>query len=260
MLSCHRYSYSKTRGLFGGLSVEGSVIVERQDANAQAYKSDVTAKRLLSGSVPPPPWAMELIKTIEHCTGPPGGRSWVQDGGGEQGYAFGGMASDAQPTRRKKASSVSSFPPASWGRSKTSGSYFQPESGDEADIGTTKPDIPLAVEEYDPATFNFPTHFDSDEPSYTNYTRKSQSSYPSTFQPGPLDTAHTSASSKSLSMLPPPYSSNPFAPAHTRSQTNPFISSHPDAIGHAIALFDFKVIEVYFIALHTIAVEADMLM
>ena len=27
-----RYSYSKTRGLFGGVSLEGSVIVERQDA------------------------------------------------------------------------------------------------------------------------------------------------------------------------------------------------------------------------------------
>ena len=42
------YSYSKTRGLFGGVSIAGSVIVERQDANAQAYRTDVTAKQLLS--------------------------------------------------------------------------------------------------------------------------------------------------------------------------------------------------------------------
>ena len=72
------YSYSKTRGLFGGVSIEGSVIVERQDANAQAYRTDVTAKQLLSGAIPPPEWASSLVKTLESCTGMPGGRRWVQ--------------------------------------------------------------------------------------------------------------------------------------------------------------------------------------
>ncbi|KIO21144.1 hypothetical protein M407DRAFT_43526, partial [Tulasnella calospora MUT 4182] len=51
------YSYSKTKGLFGGVSIEGSLIVERQDANSIAYQSDVTAKQLLSGMIPPPHWA-----------------------------------------------------------------------------------------------------------------------------------------------------------------------------------------------------------
>lgn len=40
------YSYSKTKGLFGGVSVEGSVIVERSDANGKAYGTKVTAKQL----------------------------------------------------------------------------------------------------------------------------------------------------------------------------------------------------------------------
>lgn len=31
------YSYSRTKGLFGGASIEGSVLVERSDANAKAY-------------------------------------------------------------------------------------------------------------------------------------------------------------------------------------------------------------------------------
>ncbi|KAG8799882.1 hypothetical protein FRC16_004192, partial [Serendipita sp. 398] len=46
------YSYSKTKGIFGGVSIEGSVIVERQDANCLAYDSNVTAQMLLSGVVP----------------------------------------------------------------------------------------------------------------------------------------------------------------------------------------------------------------
>lgn len=40
------YSYSRTRGLFGGVSIEGSVIVERSDANSKAYGRNVTAKQL----------------------------------------------------------------------------------------------------------------------------------------------------------------------------------------------------------------------
>ncbi|EKM56490.1 uncharacterized protein PHACADRAFT_92114 [Phanerochaete carnosa HHB-10118-sp] len=73
------YSYSKTRGLFGGVSLEGSVIVERQDANAQAYRSDVSAKQLLSGAIEPHAWAQVLIRTLENCTGMPGNRQWVKE-------------------------------------------------------------------------------------------------------------------------------------------------------------------------------------
>ena len=225
--------------------MEGSVIAERHDANALAYKSDVTAKKLLSGSVPPPLWAMELIKTLEHCTGPPGGRSWIQDGGGEQGYAFGGMASfDAKSTRRKTTDSVSSFPPASWGRGKDGGSYFHDDPAEEQVTRMTRPDSPLHVEESDPTTFNFPTRFESDMPSYAKHTRKSEP-YTGTVLSDPLDTPRTHSSSKSLSMLPPSYSSNPFSQSQTRSQTTPFVSPQPDAVAHAIAQFDFKAIEVF---------------
>ena len=38
------YSYSKTKGLFAGLSFEGSVIITRNDANAEFYKRKVTPK------------------------------------------------------------------------------------------------------------------------------------------------------------------------------------------------------------------------
>ncbi|KAI8986660.1 DUF500-domain-containing protein [Trametes punicea] len=144
------YSYSKTRGLFGGVSIEGSVIVERQDANAQAYRADVTVKQLLSGAIPPPEWASPLIKTLEACTGMPGGRRWVQEfrtHHSDDPYMFGGVESpgnengpsappadvegsngsntNGRPAQPKKTKSGSiSFPPVSWGRRKTAGSYF----------------------------------------------------------------------------------------------------------------------------------------
>ncbi|KAF8656395.1 hypothetical protein AX16_002580 [Volvariella volvacea WC 439] len=154
------YSYSKTRGLFGGISLEGSVIVERQDANAQAYSSPVTARLLLGGHVDPPSWAQPLIQTLQSCTGLPGGQTWVQDtpddlndpppqypnprtSSSDYGYAFGNGVSSSggsgggssslfySPSflRRKKSEKVQ-FPPPSWGKSKEGGSYFTGEPDD----------------------------------------------------------------------------------------------------------------------------------
>lgn len=58
------FSYSKTKGLFAGVSLEGSVIVERKDANTKFYGSPIPARQLLSGSVPPPPDADVLIRIL----------------------------------------------------------------------------------------------------------------------------------------------------------------------------------------------------
>lgn len=60
------YSYSKTRGLFAGVSLEGSVVVTRFDANAKMYGYKVKAKDLLSGNVPRPPEADSLYQALDH--------------------------------------------------------------------------------------------------------------------------------------------------------------------------------------------------
>ncbi|ORX91218.1 DUF500-domain-containing protein [Basidiobolus meristosporus CBS 931.73] len=58
------YSYSKTKGLFAGVSIEGSVIVERKDANAKFYGRRISAKEILNGSVPAPPEAGVLLRAL----------------------------------------------------------------------------------------------------------------------------------------------------------------------------------------------------
>jgi len=83
------YSYSKTKGLFGGVSVEGTVIVSRPDANRLAYGGKPTVKQILSGAFDWPPWAGGLIQEIENCTSVPAGaggvgsQPWVEDEEGE---------------------------------------------------------------------------------------------------------------------------------------------------------------------------------
>lgn len=63
------FSYSKSKGLYGGVSIEGSVLVDREDANAKAYgQYGKNAKQILSGSIERPHWASGLIQTIDRFT------------------------------------------------------------------------------------------------------------------------------------------------------------------------------------------------
>lgn len=58
------FSYSKTKGLFAGVSLEGSAIVERRDANEKLYGQRFTARQLMEGSVRPPPAAASLMNVL----------------------------------------------------------------------------------------------------------------------------------------------------------------------------------------------------
>lgn len=58
------FSYSKTKGLFAGVSLEGSGMIERRDANEKLYGRRWTARELLSGQVPPPPAAEPLTRVL----------------------------------------------------------------------------------------------------------------------------------------------------------------------------------------------------
>jgi hypothetical protein len=85
-----------------GLSIEGSVVLERQDANCIAYGDDyVTAKKLLTGVVPVPPWASGLIEMLDRSTGVVKG--WIQEeprANSPDDYAFGNGVS-SEPSRPK---------------------------------------------------------------------------------------------------------------------------------------------------------------
>jgi lipid-binding SYLF domain-containing protein len=58
-------SYSRTRGLFAGLSLEGSVVRQDRDGNENVYGERVDAKRLLlEGAYPVPPAARGLVELL----------------------------------------------------------------------------------------------------------------------------------------------------------------------------------------------------
>ncbi|KAF2009500.1 DUF500-domain-containing protein [Aaosphaeria arxii CBS 175.79] len=73
------FSYSKTKGLFAGVSLEGSGIIERRDANEKLYGRRWTARELLSGQVPVPPSADPLMRVLNSRAFGSGGGGAGQD-------------------------------------------------------------------------------------------------------------------------------------------------------------------------------------
>lgn len=59
------YTYSKSQGLFAGVSLEGTVIITRKERNVEYYRKPVEVKDILSGKVPPPPGANLLIQELK---------------------------------------------------------------------------------------------------------------------------------------------------------------------------------------------------
>jgi lipid-binding SYLF domain-containing protein len=237
------YSYSKTRGLFGGVSLEGSVIVERQDANSQAYHRDVTVKMLLSGVIEPPDWASSLIKTLDACTGLPGNQKWIDEGGGGSGYVFGGEASPSGSRNQlqKKKDANSPFPPAAWGEPKNSGSYFAAES-------THPKSNPFASTEFN-------THFESDfVPEQRKRHQPSLSLSVTRTDPSLSSHLH----SRSMSVSANPFfltsagSNNDIDTSFSQSSGLPYITLKPgldkpllphEGIARGIALYNFQAVE-----------------
>jgi SH3 domain-containing YSC84-like protein 1 len=58
------YTYSRSQGLFAGISLEGTVIATRDGANEDYYGHAVTPEQILSGSVKPPASAVPLRREL----------------------------------------------------------------------------------------------------------------------------------------------------------------------------------------------------
>jgi lipid-binding SYLF domain-containing protein len=58
------YTYSRSQGLFAGVSIEGTVIGTRDEVNAGYYGQPVTAGEILSGKVRPPAGAQSLLGVL----------------------------------------------------------------------------------------------------------------------------------------------------------------------------------------------------
>lgn len=59
------YTYSRSKGLFAGASLEGTILVERERANEDYYGRRVDPEELLSGKIAPPESTSILLETLK---------------------------------------------------------------------------------------------------------------------------------------------------------------------------------------------------
>uniref|UniRef100_A0A4X2KJN1 SH3 domain-containing YSC84-like protein 1 n=1 Tax=Vombatus ursinus TaxID=29139 RepID=A0A4X2KJN1_VOMUR len=62
------YTYCKSRGLFAGVSLEGSYLIERKETNRKFYCQDIRASDILFGNIPPPAQTEELYEILDSFT------------------------------------------------------------------------------------------------------------------------------------------------------------------------------------------------
>src|SRR6266403_2469452 len=58
------YTYSRSKGLFAGVSLEGAVLATQRDSNFRYYGRPVRADEILSGLTAPPPGAAPLRRAL----------------------------------------------------------------------------------------------------------------------------------------------------------------------------------------------------
>jgi lipid-binding SYLF domain-containing protein len=63
-LGAAMYSYSRSQGLFAGVSLEGTALGTRDEVNAGYYGKTVAANDILSGRIPPPAGAQRLLGVL----------------------------------------------------------------------------------------------------------------------------------------------------------------------------------------------------
>ncbi|KAF7704297.1 hypothetical protein HF521_021369 [Silurus meridionalis] len=130
------FSYCKSRGLYAGVSLVGSYIMERKETNRKFYGQDIRASAILNGDVEPPPEAYDLYTILEAYT-----EKYTNDW--QSKYMNPNKKSIAPsrpaPPAQRSASSFSSRAEASFTETRPtlypSISSWGPESSDEASGG-----------------------------------------------------------------------------------------------------------------------------
>lgn len=125
------FAYSKTKGLFAGVSLEGSAIIERREANRKFYGNNCKAAQILAGRVEVPPACDSLMRVLNSRVF--NNRTEYDDDYDNDDY-YDDIPDDF--------SSTTSSPPRSRGNSYGRGSrrYDSDESGsdDDYDYGTSR--------------------------------------------------------------------------------------------------------------------------
>uniref|UniRef100_A0A2K6KI29 SH3 domain-containing YSC84-like protein 1 n=1 Tax=Rhinopithecus bieti TaxID=61621 RepID=A0A2K6KI29_RHIBE len=114
------FTYCKSRGLFAGVSLEGSCLIERKETNRKFYCQDIRAYDILFGDTPRPAQAEDLYEILDSFTGK---------------YENEGQRINARKAaREQRKSSAKELPPKPLSRPQQSPAPVQLTSGSQSNL------------------------------------------------------------------------------------------------------------------------------
>ncbi|XP_058282362.1 SH3 domain-containing YSC84-like protein 1 isoform X2 [Hylobates moloch] len=112
------FTYCKSRGLFAGVSLEGSCLIERKETNRKFYCQDIRAYDILFGDTPQPAEAEDLYEILDSFT---------------EKYENEGQRINARKAaKEQRKSSAKELPPKPLSRPQQSSSPVQLNSGSQS--------------------------------------------------------------------------------------------------------------------------------
>ncbi|XP_054882157.1 SH3 domain-containing YSC84-like protein 1 [Poeciliopsis prolifica] len=141
------FTYCRSRGLFAGISLEGSYLIERKDTNRKFYCQEIRASRILNGDVEPPTEFCDLYHILDVYT-----EAYTTD----------------WTNKNLRGSSVPPSRPPAPSQKKTQSSYRQSASSERKDrlypsVSVYKSDTSTQFASRDPPRYD---EFDPEPPSY----------------------------------------------------------------------------------------------
>lgn len=131
------FTYCLSRGLFAGISLEGSCLIERKETNHKFYSQDIRASAILNGAVEPPAACHDLYHILEAYT-EAYTSEWTSK---HMGTKSAGPARPKAPSNRPTWNSSAPAKPSIY----PSLSINKPDDKQGPRAGTSSPAAPLVV-------------------------------------------------------------------------------------------------------------------
>nr|XP_045000198.1 SH3 domain-containing YSC84-like protein 1 isoform X2 [Jaculus jaculus] len=120
------FTYCKSRGLFAGISLEGSCLIERKETNRKFYCQDIRAYDILFGDVPRPAQAEDLYEILDSFT---------------EMYESEGQRINARKAAREQRK-AKELPPKPLSRPQQSSVPVQPNTSSQSNGNRLYPELP----------------------------------------------------------------------------------------------------------------------
>ncbi|XP_068165511.1 SH3 domain-containing YSC84-like protein 1 isoform X2 [Antennarius striatus] len=110
------FTYCRSKGLFAGISLEGSYLIERKETNRKFYSQEIRASAILNGDVDPPAECYDLYHILDAYT-----EAYMEDWARKNPTVKASAPARPPAPPQQKAAASFKQPPSSTGAAQSSG-------------------------------------------------------------------------------------------------------------------------------------------